>query len=587
MQTSRLQFDKNQDREPTISQRQLLVMLVSAILLALLLSAIYFQERSKESRLRIEQCSHRLALAQEIIVRDLNRVRSDLLFVAALPEVQSANSIAPESLHDATNIFQHFVKSQNAYSQIRLIDRQGMEIARVDWNNNEATVTQRDNLQDKSDRYYVDDSLALDVGQIFTSEFDLNLEQGKIELPVKPVIRFVTPVLQNGTAGYLLVFNYQGMPLLRELSEMTLPGQTFLIRKDGEFLLGPTTDSEWGWLLQHSHRFSTSFPTVNLDQLLKPNSAERTSEGFFQTKNINFDLDKTASNLRQSLFLVAHVPIKEAFQNSSNVLNWLLTVGGIMLIPLALITRFWASSVDRRRYQNKKIAQSEKRLRQLSAQLVSLQEEERRSLSREIHDSLGQQATAINLDLRMLKEKSNHPKELIRVIQESDKLLQALHSFATRARPAELDDLGLQEALESHIWNFEKRTGIDCEFDCQFINEEIDPAISVHVFRIIQESLNNISKHAKADVAAIQLALTENKDELQVTVTDDGVGLGSESTNNEHGTEMEKRLGMLGMRERVELLNGKLHLENSADGGTKLKIQIPVFSLKTDAGELE
>ncbi len=587
MQENRSQFDVTRDSEPTFSKRQLWVMLLSAILLALLLSSIYFQERRKESRLRIEQCRHRLSLGQEIIVRDLNRVRSDLLFVAALPEVQLANAGKSDSLDAAVNVFKTFVKSQNAYSQIRLIDREGMEAARVDWNGGKATATQRKDLQDKSDRYYVVESLELNVGQIFTSEFDLNLEQGIIEQPVNPVIRFVTPVLQGGLTGYLLVFNYQGTPLLQELTETTLPGQTYLVRNDGEFLMGPTKGSEWGWLLGHTHRFSTSFQTVDLNHLFHADSLTLSAEGFFESKNIKLDLDKTASNNRQPIYLVAHIPPSEAFQNSQKLLNWLLIVGGIMLLPLALITRFWTSAVDRRNFQNRQIAESEKRLRQLSAQLVSLQEEERRSLSREIHDSLGQQATAINLDLRMLKDDLSEPEGLKRIIKESDKLLQSLHSFATRARPAELDDLGLREALESHVWNFESRTNIECEFDCQFENNAVDSTISVHVFRIVQEALNNIAKHASANIATIQLTLSADKEELRLMVTDDGVGLGDEPKKEERGNESQKLLGMIGMRERVELLNGALHLKNSSNGGTILMIQIPIFQPEKQLGTIE
>jgi len=146
------------------------------------------------------------------------------------------------------------------------------------------------------------------------------------------------------------------------------------------------------------------------------------------------------------LSFISYMSPETTFEVSRQLLVRLVLVGAFMLFPLVIITRFWAAAVDRREAQNQKIAESERRLRELSSRLVDLQEEERRAISREIHDSLGQQATAINLDLQMLREKSGAVElaELERVIQDSEELLSNLHGFATRVRPAELDDLGLK-----------------------------------------------------------------------------------------------------------------------------------------------
>ena len=246
-----------------------------------------------------------------------------------------------------------------------------------------------------------------------------------------------------------------------------------------------------------------------------------------------------------------------------------------MLIPLALITRFWAAAIDRRESQNRRIAESERRLRQLSAQLVGLQEEERRNLSREIHDSLGQQATAINLDLRMLKGKIADSPELERLIEESDQLLKSLHGFATRVRPAELDDLGLKVALESHVSEFVSRTGIETQLLVHVEDSEIDASVAAHIFRIVQESLNNIAKHSGATVAAVKLSLDPNTNELQLGISDDGVGMQNDPAEGD-GYTVQKRLGILGVRERVDLLNGTIAFNTSEGQGTKLDVVIPI-----------
>ncbi len=102
--------------------------------------------------------------------------------------------------------------------------------------------------------------------------------------------------------------------------------------------------------------------------------------------------------------------------------------------------------------------------------------------------------------------------------------------------------------------------------------------MEAHVFRIVQEALNNISKHADANVASVGLNINCGESVLKLVITDDGVGIKCESNGDGQGARNEKRLGVLGMRERVELLNGEMNLENSAGQGTTLEIRIPIPS---------
>ena len=307
----------------------------------------------------------------------------------------------------------------------------------------------------------------------------------------------------------------------------------------------------------------------------------------FRRGKILFGRDETESEKEnEHLFCVAYIDKEKTFESSRKLLFRLLLVGGIMLVPLALITRFWAAAIDRRESQNQRIAESERRLRQLSSQLVRLQEDERRSLSREIHDSLGQQATAINLDLRMLKGQLTDSPELERLIGESDELLKSLHGFATRVRPAELDDLGLKVALESHVSDFTTRTGIESELSVQLQASDVDSSVETHVFRIVQESLNNIEKHSGATMVSIQLHLNSKTDELQVCVSDDGVGIKKDAILVDGDSKSQKRLGILGMQERVELLNGRIELTSFEGQGTKLDVRIPMASERIEDKEV-
>ncbi|MCP4081038.1 MAG: sensor histidine kinase [Planctomycetaceae bacterium] len=570
----------------SLSVRQLWIIALATLFLAIVLGFLYWQQRTKEWQIRVEQSRHRLDLAQEIVSRDLSRVRADLLFMAELDLLRKAQAGNSTTLASVAECFANFLRTQDSYSQTRLIDRTGREIVRVDWDGNQARLVPTDELQDKSDRYYVSESLMLGVGDVFMSDFDLNQEQGEIEEPVKPVIRLATPVPSpDGVPGDLLVFNYQGASLLAELAAISLPGRTYLVREDGHFLLGPRPQDEWGWILGHSATTRSIFPESH-ERLMGARENHRAAynlEGCLAASPLDpAEISGDTQGAPARLKFVSYMSPETTFQVSSQLLSRLALVGAFMLFPLIIITRFWAAAVDRREAQNQKIAESEKRLRELSSRLVDLQEGERRAISREIHDSLGQQATAINLDLRMLREKFSGTErdDLKRVIHESEELLANLHGFATRVRPAELDDLGLKEALESHVWEFESRTGIPCEMVWEIEGVPLADTVGENVFRLIQEALNNIMKHADATVVSIQLKVVKQGTDrrLAITITDDGVGLQTQQAlaTTEDRIGAGSRLGMLGMRERVELLNGQITVANASGDGTIILIQIPI-----------
>jgi signal transduction histidine kinase len=205
-----------------------------------------------------------------------------------------------------------------------------------------------------------------------------------------------------------------------------------------------------------------------------------------------------------------------------------------------------------------------------------LQEEERRAISRELHDQLGQQATAINLDLKLLKNKiqSQAVEQLDRVISESEHLLKTIHDFSKRVRPVVLDDLGLHEALESYIWEFESRNHIASRFNSNIQDREYPDDVSENVFRLVQESLTNVTRHAEAKNVWIDIEHDDRQGGpvLNLTVSDDGVGMNL----SDNGEEKSQRLGILGMQERVDLLGGQVDFQQRGDRGTQIAIRIPV-----------
>src|SRR5262249_37329838 len=153
-----------------------------------------------------------------------------------------------------------------------------------------------------------------------------------------------------------------------------------------------------------------------------------------------------------------------------------------------------------RREQERKIAESESRLRSLSGQLMTAQEEERRSIARDLHDEMGQVVTAMTLDLqRAAAAEPERKNELIsHALLGAARLLDTIHEVAARIRPSLLDDLGLKDALRSFLSDYEHRTRVAVHADLQFERSDLPAGVSENVYRIVQEALTNVAKHAKA-----------------------------------------------------------------------------------------
>lgn len=564
-----------------VARRQWTVIGVCLLLFGCILMVLVWKDRQTEWRLREEQASHRLELAFELITRDLQRVRSDILNIANQPDTQDFRPESAESREQIELEFSNFLRFKQTFQQLRLINTQGQETVRVNLQGANVHVVPDNQLQDKKERYYVTESLQLEPGELFVSEFDLNQEYGVIEQPPNPVVRFVTPITSfDSTTNFLLVANYRGAPLLNDLSNISLPGKTYLIRDDSEYLLGPEDKSAWGWLLGHGRNFSSQFP-VAWNQRFSEQGCLMTSKGAFAFREIRMrDIGQATRNQNpssRSIVIVSHLPTGQVFATSDQLRNRLLILVAVMFLPLYWLARFWAVASLRRIQQNAQIQASEKRLRELSSRLVKIQEDERRAISREIHDQLGQQATAINLDLKLAQRKAPSEEltqQIQRTIDESEHLIDTLHDFATRIRPVELDDLGLHDAIESHLWEFKQRSGIDADFRSNIDQFELAPVVSENVYRLIQESLNNILKHAQATNVLVEIhQCGSDQNRLSVKIHDDGIGT---VEPNDTAIAGARRLGILGMRERVDLMGGTIELDAQPGQGTIISVNVPL-----------
>ncbi|MBP6402599.1 MAG: PAS domain S-box protein [Bacteroidia bacterium] len=215
---------------------------------------------------------------------------------------------------------------------------------------------------------------------------------------------------------------------------------------------------------------------------------------------------------------------------------------------------------------------SNNQLRKLSTHLEKIREEERTFIAREIHDELGQQLTGLKMDISWLTKKMHAvDPELKLKAQEMllliDDTVKTVRRIATELRPGILDDLGLIAALQWQSQEFSKRTGILCHFNTDLHDQHYDHNLATGIFRIFQESLTNVARHASAAKVSSSLSLYNN--ELVLIVEDDGIGFKETEKHQPHS------LGLLGMRERAHSLKGALTISSEPGAGTKIQLTTP------------
>lgn len=210
-------------------------------------------------------------------------------------------------------------------------------------------------------------------------------------------------------------------------------------------------------------------------------------------------------------------------------------------------------------------------LRALAARLQSVREEERTSVAREIHDELGQSLTAIKIDLASLiaelpPDRQPKPERAEALLKLADEAIQSVRRISAQLRPGILDDLGLVAALEWAAEEFETRTGIKCRLDRPQEDIAIDRDRATALFRIFQETLTNVARHA--DATEVNVRLGRENGNLVLGIRDNGIGVSEERLSA--GTS----LGILGMRERALLLGGELTIHGEVGKGTQVTVRI-------------
>jgi len=204
--------------------------------------------------------------------------------------------------------------------------------------------------------------------------------------------------------------------------------------------------------------------------------------------------------------------------------------------------------------------------------VIAAQEDERRRIARELHDSTSQSLTSLLVGLQALGQSTSgelrqRTESLRRIVSET---LEEVHGIAWQLRPSALDDMGLAAALERYVADHHERYGLAVDLVIHGLRDvRLSPEVETTIYRIVQEALTNVARHAQADQASV---LIEHRDEKTLVIVEDN-GIGLDSNTAIKGSR--EHLGLYGIRERAELLGGKLLIESEPGRGTSLFVDIP------------
>lgn len=230
-------------------------------------------------------------------------------------------------------------------------------------------------------------------------------------------------------------------------------------------------------------------------------------------------------------------------------------------------------NITERKQAESNLKENSEQLRELSRHLQKVREEERLRIAREIHDELGQQLTGLKMDIAWLMRKTGQDDTVIRdkfddALSLVDSTVRSIRRISTELRPSVIDDLGLNAALEWQVDEFGRRMVVEIEYVNSFDDTNIHPDISIGIFRILQESLTNIVKHAAATKVKITICQLNNT--VQLTVEDDGIGFDT-NAKQDHLT-----FGLIGIKERTSMLQGECAIYSKQGTGTRIEVSIPL-----------
>jgi len=287
-------------------------------------------------------------------------------------------------------------------------------------------------------------------------------------------------------------------------------------------------------------------------------------------------LSESIAALNQQVFLQRRGERAQLHRDIERRIFWSTGLVVALSIAIAFFITSYAGRLENRiRQQSLQDLQYQRELQDLSLRLSHAHEEERKTIGRELHDEIGQALTAIKMNVALAQRSLLNPERAQALLEEArgiaDQTVTAVRDLSQLLHPTLLEDLGLFQALNSHLRDYSRRTGIRAELVQENLEEHLPSELAICIYRIVQEALTNIAKHAQASSCRVLLRGLPRS--VQVVIEDNGKGFRADPWPFDDRTT---GVGLRGMKERVHALEGTFRVETSPGEGTHLRIELPL-----------
>jgi signal transduction histidine kinase len=286
-----------------------------------------------------------------------------------------------------------------------------------------------------------------------------------------------------------------------------------------------------------------------------------------------FEISSQISSVDEQKLAMENLAMAARFQSLESRIVWLVSLSLLAGVLMSLVCGWYILRLERQgRQRYEALSHSRLELESLSARLVEAQEEERRAISRELHDEVGQSLGALLVEVGQLSkllppDDRVTQAQIAHIKSVAENAVKSIRDIALLLRPPMLDDLGLVPALEWQAREISRRGDMEVEVHSENVSETLPDEMRVTIYRLVQEALNNAASHASAKNARV--AIMQNPDRITVEIADDG-----------HGFDpvRQRGMGILGMEERVRRLGGSFTIESSPGKGAHVRAELPLHS---------
>lgn len=543
------------------------------------LGYMYFSDLRNEQALGRLRSSRVVSLQQTDTDRTILQMRSDVHYLASLRILQAyfANEVDLSALEES---YSKFIGRASGYHRVRLLDAGGRELLCVHRETRPQEAYPGAQGADPETQESVQLDLAtvmrLSRGRVTFGASGHEPNRAAVRRSVSPEFRLVNDVLDpdGGRLGFL-VLEGQGPDLLNRLAALgrEFTGETLLLDETGR-VLHRAGEQEVRSLAGAALRpFGDGHPAAW--QRIEHSAFGQFSNeaGIFTFATVMLDPVGAAARVRDggnALKIVTFVSKAQTLRGIAPAYKRHLRAGLAGLLAVFLLSSYVAYTRGARMDHDRTLAESERRLRELSARLLVAQSRERSRIARDLHDEVGQTGTAVHLHLQRATDVAdpNAKDELIKRADVAvEGLLQWAQDMAGQLRAPLLEDLGLGEAVEHLVEEFEARTGVSATVAVSQGDDSISPAVAEESYRIVQEALTNVTRHARATKVTVRVEI--QGESLLLEIEDDGVGFDT-------AIRPDGGFGIIGMSERVALFRGRLELESAVGEGTTVRVFLPL-----------